>query len=184
MIDFLAQTAVTSSASPIIWAFIFIGLALILLFVELFVPSGGLIAILGGLCVIASLIAFFVYDTDTGLIATGLYIIFGPIIAWITFKIWASSALAERMILGGVVNEDSETVRQETEARQRAQAAELEALIGQEGITLTTLRPVGAVRINGERIDAMAETGIIESNMAIVVVSAYDNQIKVRLIES
>ena len=49
MIELLAQTAPEASASPIIWAFVFLGIAIILFIAELFVPSGGLIAVPGRL---------------------------------------------------------------------------------------------------------------------------------------
>jgi membrane-bound serine protease (ClpP class) len=180
MIELLAQTAAATNASPIIWAFIFIGIAIVLFFVEIFVPSGGVIALVGALAVIASLVAFFIHDMNTGLVATGIYMLFGPILAWIAFKIWASSPLAKRMILGGIVQEDPEEAMQRSKARQEEQAATLQLLVGQLGETITILRPIGVIRIDGQRIDAMAETGSIEANTPIKVVSVYDNQIKVR----
>ncbi len=180
MLELLAQTATTANSSPIIWAFIFIGIALVLFFIEIFVPSGGLLALVGALAVIASLIAFFIHDVNTGLIATGIYIVFGPVLVWIAFKIWAASPLAKRMILGGVVEEDNEEAMQRSKARIEGRQAELELLVGQQGVSVTVLRPIGVVRIDGQRIDAMAETGSIEANAAIEVVSVYDNQIKVR----
>ena len=184
MIEMLAQTAQTQSASPIIWAFILIGIAIILFFLEVFIPSGGIIALIGAIAVIGSLIAFFLHDTNTGLLATGIYIIFGPVLGWIGFKIWAASPLAQRMILGGVVNEDSDIAKQESKARQKANVAELQALVGKEGETITVLMPIGTVRIDGERLDAMAETGSIEANCKIVVIEVYDNQVKVREVEA
>jgi len=183
MMDLLAQTAATGSSSPIIWAFIFIGVAILLFFIELFVPSGGLLALMGALAVIASLIAFYMHDVNTGLIATGVYIVFGPVLGWIAFRIWAASPLAKRMILGGVVEEDSEDALQESKARQEAQIAELQALVGKRGESITILRPVGIVRIDGQRVDAMAESGIIEAGEGIEVITVYDNQVKVRIVK-
>lgn len=180
--DFLAQSAPIGNASPIIWAFVFIGIALVLFFVEIFVPSGGLIALLGALAVIASLIAFFIHDVNTGLIATGIYILFGPVLAWIAFRIWAASPLAKRMILGGIVEEDADEARQRSIARQQEQQSHLQSYIGKQGTAVTILRPVGVVRIDGERIDAMAETGSIEAESTIEVVAVYDNQVKVRVV--
>ena len=58
--------------------------------------------------------------------------------------------------------------------------AQLRERIGAEGVTITALRPVGIVKINGQRIDAMAESGIVEANTPVVVADVYDNQIKVR----
>tara|TARA_X000001036_G_scaffold179206_2_gene169688 strand:+ start:1869 stop:2426 length:558 start_codon:yes stop_codon:yes gene_type:complete len=181
MIELLAQNApIAGASSPIIWAFIFIGIALVLFFVELFVPSGGLLALVGALAVVASLVAFFMHDANTGLVATGIYIVFGPVLAWIAFKIWVASPLAKRMVLGGIVEEDSDEAKQRSRTRTKERTAKLEQLIGNTGTAVTVLRPIGVVRINGERIDAMAETGSIDAGTDITVVAVYDNQIKVR----
>ncbi|MHC5009117.1 MAG: NfeD family protein [Planctomycetota bacterium] len=45
---------------------------------------------------------------------------------------------------------------------------------------MTDLRPVGVVKIDGQRIDALAESGIVEAETPVVVTDVYDNQIKVR----
>jgi len=184
MMDFLAQTTagVAGNASPIIWAFVFIGIALILFFIELFVPSGGLIALLGALAVVTSLVAFFMHDVMTGFIATGIYLVFGPVLVWIAFRIWLASPLASRMVLGGVVIEDEEEAKQLSLARQQEQRANLESLIGKQGTTITVLRPIGVISIQGERLDAMAETGSIEADCEIQVTAVYDNQVKVRVV--
>ena len=183
MINLLAQTTATQSSSPIIWAFIFIAIAVIVFFIEIFIPSGGLLALLGGLSIIASLIAFFVHDINTGLIATAIYIVFGPIIAWIAFRIWAASPLAKRMILGDVGGDD-EFANQESEAQRQERLDALQALMGKQGETITQLRPIGVVRIDGRRVDAMAESGVIGANKPVEVVHVYDNQIKVREVTS
>jgi membrane-bound serine protease (ClpP class) len=179
MIPLLSQATTAQSSSLILWAFIFIAVAVIIFFIEIFLPSGGLLALLGGLAIIASLIAFFMHDINTGLIATGIYIVFGPIIAWIVFKIWASSSLAKRMVLGDV-DGGGEFAKQESEAQRRERLDELHELIGAKGETITVLRPVGVVRIENQRYDAMAESGVISANKPVKVVDVYDNQIKVR----
>ena len=47
-------------------------------------------------------------------------------------------------------------------------------------MTVTGLRPVGVVKINGQRVDALAEGGVIAANTPVLVTDVYDNQIKVR----
>ena len=180
MMQLLGQAGSTVSSSPIIWAFIFIGIALVLFFIEIFIPSGGLLALMGALAVIGSLIAFFMHDVNTGLIASGTYGVFGPVLAWIAFRSWAASPLAKRLILGGVVEEDSDEAMQKSKAQQQARLAELQSYIGKKGETITVLRPVGVVRIDGQRVDALAESGSIEAEKLIQVITVYDNQVKVR----
>ena len=47
-------------------------------------------------------------------------------------------------------------------------------------IILINIRPVGFIKINGMRVDAISESGVIEADTPVIVTDAYDNQLKVR----
>jgi len=167
----------------LLWGFILAGAALGMLFLELLVPSGGLLGILCGVAGIGSIVAFFRYDLAFGWSALVGYAVLTPIVLVFVFKLWLQSPLARRMVLQGDVEgqTDGEPGAPGTAERARRQRfEELRQLIGAEGITVTALRPVGFVKINGQRVDAMAETGIVEAGTPVVVTDVYDNQIKVR----
>lgn len=157
--------------------------AVLVIILEVFIPSAGLLALIGAASAVAALVSFFLYDTLLGVVMLGLTLVLGPLAGWGLFRLWINSPIARRMILAGE-NEAISTgdrasfAKSEMERAQRAQ--ELQRLIGSEGETMTTLRPVGTVRIAGRRLDAMAESGIIEAGTAIVVTDVYDNQVKVR----
>ncbi len=169
----------------LLWGFILFGAALLLLVIELFVPSGGLIGLLSGVAVIGSIVAFFMYDTALGAVALISYIVLVPIVGFFLFKFWLNSPLARNMILGDL---DDSDIQAEGEGHpsmspdqvRQSRMAQLQLLIGVEGETVTPLRPVGIVKIQGQRIDAMAESGMIDPGMPVVVTDVYDNQIKVR----
>jgi membrane-bound ClpP family serine protease len=167
----------------LLFGFLLLGIALVLLFIELFVPSGGLIGVLAGVASIGSIVAFFKYDTTWGVVASASYVILGPIIGVFAFKLWLNSPLAKGMILGGTdpanLDLDEDSAMSAQHARQE-RLAQLRQLVGAQGAAVTPLRPVGTVRINGQRIDAMAESGVIDAGTPIVVTDVYDNQIKVR----
>lgn len=178
----LAQAAAAAgNESYLLWGFILGGVALGLLMLELIVPSGGLLGLLCGLAVIASIVAFFRYDTGIGLAATITYVVLTPIALVFIFKLWLHSPIGRRMVLGGdeSVSTDDEARRRAEETRSRRQE-QLQQLIGAEGVTETALRPVGFVKIGGQRVDAMAESGVIEAGTPVLVTDVYDNQIKVR----
>ncbi|MCP3902569.1 MAG: hypothetical protein GY715_02950 [Planctomycetes bacterium] len=187
MLTMLAQAAGaaatgTTSETFLLWGFILLGVALILLVMEFFIPSGGLIGILCGIAAIASVIAFFRHDAAWG-IGMGLaYIFLTPLILIFVFKLWINSPVGEAMILGSAEDTmaESEEATVASEQGRRQRLAELQALIGADGVTETALRPVGSIRIGNRRVDGMAESGIIEANTPIVVTDVYDNQIKVR----
>jgi len=166
----------------LVWGFILLGVAIGLLVLELFVPSGGVIGVLCGIAAIGSVVSFFRFDTTFGVVAMIAYIVLGPIVIYFGFKMWVASPLGRRMILGAndeVVNEQGETIPTAEIAR-RERLERLRQLIGAEGVTVTALRPVGTVRIAGQRLDALSESGIIEANTPVTVTEVYDNQIKVR----
>ena len=179
----LSQAADAQGGNPYLWWGIALtAVALVLFFIELLVPTGGLLALLCGSAAIGSVIAFFMHDTMVGVTALAVYAVGTPILLVFVFKVWLHSPLSKRMVLGGneKLTESSEDNYRDSEKARTERLKELEALIGAEGVTISALRPVGFVRINGQRIDAMAEAGVIEANRSVIVTDVYDNQIKVR----
>jgi membrane-bound serine protease (ClpP class) len=179
-----AATGAADNDSYLLWGFILAAGALGILFLELLVPSGGLLGLLCGVAAIASIVSFFQYDTTFGVAALLLYAILTPVLLVFVFKLWIHSPLAKRMVLGGTTDQTLEDGEQDTlqasEKVRLKRIEELRQLVGAEGVTETALRPVGFVKINGQRLDAMAESGIVEANTPVVVTDVYDNQIKVR----
>ncbi len=179
----LAQNAATESESYLLWGFILAGAALGLLLIEILIPSGGLIGVLCGIAAIGSIVAFFQYDTAVGVAAMVAYAIATPVLLVLLFKLWLHSPLARRMVLGGddaLAAGDEDDVAQGSEQTSIKRRERTRQLIGAEGVTVTALRPVGFVKINGQRLDAMAESSVIEADTPVVVTDVYDNQIKVR----
>jgi membrane-bound serine protease (ClpP class) len=180
----LAQQAAADARDEtyFIWGCVLFGAAAVLLFLELLIPSGGLIGLLCGCAAIASVVAFFQYDTTWGLFVLLAYIVLTPIALVFIFKLWINSPIAKIMILGGPGRHDAdaEEAAAESEKDRKQRLAKLRELIGAEGVTVTALRPVGTIRINNQRVDGMAESGVIEANTPVVVTDVYDNQIKVR----
>jgi len=180
----ISQTAVATSNNMLLWAFVLLGIAIFLLFLELFVPSGGILAIVGAAAVVGSLVCFFLHSTTAGLVALGMGVVFGPACVWLVFRWWIDSPLGRRMILGG---DDLHLDQSEAEAHAASAHAMKERanyhsdLVGCDGIAETPLRPVGIIRIDGQRLEALSEHGIIEAGSQIVVTEARDNQLKVRL---
>ena len=188
MMWLLAQAAPAAATGGendtyLLLGFLLLGIALFLIFLELFLPSGGLIGLVAGVAAIGSIIAFFKYDTIAGAVAASAYLILGPIVGFFLFKFWLNSPMARNMILGAD-ERDAEGWEEDSaisaEHARQERLAQLRQLIGAQGVAITSLRPVGTVKINGQRLDAMAESGVIDSGTPIVVTDVYDNQIKVR----
>jgi membrane-bound serine protease (ClpP class) len=98
---------------------------------------------------------------------TGLYIAF-------LIRVMPNTRAGKRLFLDKVPN---------AAASGSPAAGELVGLIGKSGVAETTLRPGGAVRVEGKRIHARAETGIIEKDRPVIIVSASGNEVIVRQVE-
>ncbi len=173
----------TGDAAYLFWGIALLGGAIILLGLELLFPSGGLLGILCATCTVGSIVAFWRYGQGFGLVALGAYLVLGPFVVVFGYKLWIQSSLGRRMILGGeheAPDQSDEEVHEASERARIERMVELRQLIGADGVTITALRPVGTVKIEGRRIDALAETGVIDADTPVVVTDVYDNQIKVR----
>ena len=58
-----------------------------------------------------------------------------------------------------------------------------QALVGMTGVAETLMRPAGAVRVAGQRVQATAESGVIEKGAQVKVVAAGEQNIIVRLVD-
>lgn len=185
----VTQTAAAASDVPdASWIGIGLGLlllALVLFAVELFIPSGGMLGILCGLAAIASVISFFLYSPAMGGFALLIYLIATPFLLVYGVKLWSRTPIGRRLILGGTEELDGrglddDEIDQEIESRRRQTHDSEASMIGRIARTATPLRPVGVIRLDGRRLDALAESGVIAADADVEVIAVLDNQIKVR----
>jgi len=145
-----------------------IGLAVVLLVLELLIPSGGALAVATGVSAIASVVAMFAYDLTWGAVYLALLCIASPVVGIAIMKLWVNTPVGRRMVLS------DETGNAGTQG----------IAVGDEGTTLTVLRPVGTVRIGQVRVDGLAESGFIDVGKRVVVTELIDGNAKVREVGS
>ena len=146
------------------------GLGLILLVVELFViPGFGIFGLAGVAAVFASIVLSFA-TMESALVAIGIAILVTAVGTWILWKSGRRFGVWKRLIL---------STRQTNEEGYRA-PADFSRFLGQDGVTLTTLRPAGVVVIGDERVDAVSEGGYIGASRPVRVVLVEGTRIVVR----
>ncbi len=159
--------------SYLMWPLLLLGIGLALLLVEVFIPSGGLIALLAIGCLLLSLYQAFqapsAPDLWWKLLIAELLLI--PAALSYAVYLWPRTPFARRIFLKPPEPEEVDTAHE----RQR-----LDHLIGQFGRALTPLRPSGAVDFEGRRMDAMAEEGLIASGSLVRAVRIQSGVLVVR----
>ena len=169
-----------------------IGLAIILLVVavvifglELFLPSAGLLFIMGATSVVLSLVVAFLVSVKTGIAFLMIVAVLTMILPALGIEIWKRSAMGRRMFLAapGATAEaraDTEFPDHDSAANTNAPTSQYAALIGEIGKTLTPLRPAGITDFSGRRFDTVAEGVMIGAGEFVKVVLVQGNRIVVR----
>lgn len=153
-------------------------LGLLLMVIEAFLPSGGVIGVAAGICAIAGVVLLFRHDITWGIIGALSVLILGPLSFFSALSVLPNTKLGQQMMGPGV--EEIALEREKNEHEHRAARA---ALIDQEGIARSALRPVGIVEITGQRHEAVSLSGIIDQGTRVRVVKIDGLQIGVRAVE-
>ncbi len=167
---------ITTSGDSSIWiaaGFVLLAVAVVLGVLELFVPTGGVLAVATASCLVASIIAFFMHGMLWGFAALLAYSAGAPFAVVFGFKLWTRTPIARRMVLG---NSESDADGQVPSTPAIAPVA-----IGTEGVALTPLRPIGFVRFGELRIEAAAEMGMIDIGAPVTVVESSGDRVVVRV---
>ncbi|MBY0311612.1 MAG: NfeD family protein [Phycisphaerales bacterium] len=158
--------------SLLIWGIVLLAAGLVVVFVEVFVPSGGLLSLVAGALGVSGLICLYLHDVVWGMVGTGLAAVLVPAVVAFGFNLMPSTAMGRKLLYGE--SGKPEPVIPDNQPNPYA------ALLNAEGEALTDLRPVGTIRVNGEKHEALSETSYIRAGVKVRVTSVEGSQIKVR----
>ena len=118
----------------------------LLFFAELFLPTHGLLGLLGVLCVAGALGACFILNRWLGAGALVATIVATPFAFNAMIALWQKTPIGRRMVL--------------TTVSGTAGAQRPASLVGSVGKTVSELRPMGECEFNGERVQCRSESGM------------------------
>lgn len=157
----------------LIWPILCLAVGLILIVAEVFLPTHGLIGLLGIGLLVVSVGQAFAQSTMLGVKFLGALAALVPVTLVLAINLWPRTPMAKWIFLKPPEPTD---VRPEDDDSPR-----LGHLVGQFGRTLTPLRPSGLVDFEGRRIDGLAEEGMIPAGALVRAVQVRGGQIVVRL---
>ncbi len=154
----------------LIYAAICLVVFLVLLGLELFIPSGGLLGVASVAALVAAVILGFMHSLQAGA-AILVAVTFGvPVLISFGLRLWPRTAIGKRMLTidpDGVPSVD-------------LQKAEHDALVGKLGVAKTNLLPSGLIEIEGRRFDALSIGVAINAGQSVEVVSVISGKIQVQ----
>ena len=146
----------------------------VLLIAEVFVPSGGLIS----LCALASLVGgtviFFRHSATAGWIGVGIAFVMIPTVLIFAYRMFPKTRFGKSVTLTPPKRQQGDAI---------PDTSELKELLGEVGVVLTPLRPVGMCDFSGKRVECVAEGGYVDKDKKVKVIDVESTQLTVRMIE-
>jgi membrane-bound ClpP family serine protease len=157
--------------SVVFWPSVFLALGLLLLLVEVFIPSGGMIGLGAIACLVLCLWYAFAQSLALGAIFMLIDLVALPLTASLAFSLWSRTPIGRKFFLHPPQPEEIEVSHTDHHVN---------LMVGQVGRTLTPLRPCGHVEVDGRRLDALAEEGFVPADAAVRVIATRSGQLVVR----
>lgn len=132
-------------------------LGVMLILAELVLP-GGIVGVGGTICLcIAIALTFLNYGAMAGAVSFVSVLLFGSLMLALWIKNFRRLPFSRSLVLNEAIDDTSVTEW-------------LGSLVGKEGITLTRIAPSGHADIEGNKIDVMTESGVIERGRPVKIV--------------
>lgn len=164
-----------------------IGLGLLLMLVDVFVPTMGVLMIGGALVAVAGVVELFWVSTTWGAIGALVLMVLGPGIMLFGLKVFPDTPIGRMLILrppapgGGAGLLPTDAQEDAPPPSPEAQAHPLAGLIGREAMVVSDLRPVGTIRVSGDRVDAISEVGHVSAGATVRITgTAEGHAVRVR----
>lgn len=160
--------------SPLVWILLLVAVGLVLILLEVFVPSGGVLGLLAVLALGAGVVTAFIEEgVAVGLTVLAAASVAVPAVLAVAFHWLPATPLGRRMLPPAPQAED---VLPDAAGRRR-----LRGLVGRGGRTTSQLLPWGGVEIDGEAFDAVSEAAPLPAGVDVEVVGVQGRALVVRV---
>src|SRR5579885_2392492 len=154
---------------------VLVGLGFLLVAAALFLPTSGILMVLGGARTAGGVVLTFLYDSTAGVMTLVSVFIALPIAGVLLGRVWPHTPFGKRFILTAPP-EDATLASMPVNQ-------ELEQLKGRIGRTLSALRPAGVVDFDGRRIDTVTEGMMVEEGQWVRCIDVRAGRVVVRPVE-
>ncbi len=160
---------------PFYLALLLYCVALVVAFVDLFVPSGGMLLIMATAAAFGAILFGFRSGTTMGMAMLTIVVASVPAFAYAAIKIWPNTPLGKRIILS-LPSVSAEAVSNNASPRN--------ALVGVVIEAESPLMPTGQVRVGHRHYNAVVESGIIEAGQNVEIIGFKERNLVVRVTDA
>lgn len=150
------------------WSILLLGLGLVIVMLEVFIPSAGLLGILAAAAIISG--AVVAWRAEPGVFSTYIAMAAAmiPVVIIGGLKLFPKTPIGRQMTLAGSTFDLKDAT---------AGGTQYDQLRGKEGVAETTLRPAGKAMIDGWLVDVTTRGEMIERGLPVRVVRVEGNRV-------
>ncbi len=152
--------------SPIESILLLFAIGIVLLAAELFLPTHGLLGVMGIICLVVAIAKTFLINQWIGVGVMLASVSAIPFVWSAAMHLWPKTPLGKKLILPS-----KESVPEPPPVH-----------LGQTGVTMSEMRPMGVVEFAGQRVEAASEIGMIEAGRTVTVTSINNRRPLVRAV--
>jgi membrane-bound ClpP family serine protease len=148
-------------------------LAFLLVAAELFVPTHGVLTIFATLAAIGSVWLAYLSTPAMGFVFAAVLLLTTPVVFYMAIRIYPHTAVGKKVLLSQPVASLQGF---------KDESARLEQLVGRQGVAQSLLRPSGTIEVDGQRIDAMAESDMIPAGATVEIIKVSGLKVLVKAV--
>lgn len=157
------------------WPLLLIAIGVVLLGLELFVPSGGALGVFAAVSFLSAIVVGFMHNQYAGASSVVMTAIIVPLFLAIFVHYWPKTPIGKRMLLQ---HEPADSLPLDDEEEF------LRTLIGKRGRAKTKMLPSGAVVIDGQTFDAATDGLALDVGQPVEVIALRFKRLVVRPVEN
>lgn len=147
-------------------------IGIVVLIAEIFLPSFGILTVAGLAFLLTAIYKAYGVSAAWGHGSVITTMVVLPTLAIVAVRTFHRTPWGKRMAPANPIARSEEFAPQHEE---------LKRYVGRAGKTLTSLRPVGTCLVDGDRVNSVAESGLIEANIEVEVVGIRGRELAVRI---
>lgn len=149
--------------TALVWVVVLLAVGLLVMVLEVFLPSGGILGFLSLTAIVAAIAtAFFELGATAGLTVLAVATVVVPVVLALAFRWFPETPLGRRVL--PPPPDPADVAPAATRRR------ELEKLVGRNGRAVSEMLPWGVVEIDGVRLQAVSEGGPVDRGAPVEAV--------------
>jgi membrane-bound serine protease (ClpP class) len=153
----------------LLWSLLLLVVGLAFIVLEVFIPSGGVLSVLAAVALIGSLVMAFSGGMVPGVIMLVTMMVVLPLVIAGVIRWWPHTPIGRLIVL--------ETPENDQVLPNTPEYRDLKLLVGRRGTAKTKMLPSGAVVIDGNTYDALADGIAIDPGQPIRVTAVRTNRL-------